>query len=214
MTQERNLFRQELEKNKKETISKHQSTASTIPSIHPSSSSPIKKLLANYDLLNDDTKKEVLAAALTSNNIDFQRKVFSKKGLAKSDESTKQAKLAKELIKLANTYKVPELKFSDQASKRRSAYNAWVTKMRTILSMFPGTMNLFQQDTIIPFSDPDCAENKAVFLLISSKIDTYFLKAIMIHNGKGDKALELIKMQCANIEALDKHHFHHLFTTL
>jgi len=47
---------------------------------------------------------------------------------ANSDDKTvvtstsAQAKLAKELIKLANTYKVPELNFSDQAGRRRFGY--------------------------------------------------------------------------------------------
>ncbi len=84
--------------------------------------------------------------------------------------------MAKELIKLANTYNVPELKFSDQASKRQTAYNAWITKLQTILSMFPGTMNLFQQDNIVPFSDPNCAKNKAIFLLLDQKLMLIFSK--------------------------------------
>jgi hypothetical protein len=76
---------------------------------------------------------------------------------------TKQAKLAKEHIKLANTYDVPELKFSEQAVKHQSSYTAWITKLKTILSRFPNTMNLIGRDAILPFSDPNCFENKAIF---------------------------------------------------
>jgi hypothetical protein len=32
--------------------------------------------------------------------------------------------------------------------------------------------------------------------------------------GKGDKALALIKLQCANVNVLDKDTFHHLFTNI
>jgi len=124
--------------------------------------------------------------------------LFSKKGLITQD----------------NTYNVPELKFSEQAVKRQSSYAAWITKLKTILSMFPNTMNLIGRDAILPFSDPSCIENKAIFLRISSKVDAYFLKAIMVHEGKGDKALDIIKNQCAHLGAAGKHHYHHLFTTL
>jgi len=40
-----------------------------------------------------------------------------------------QAKLAKELIKLANTYRVPELTFTDQASRRRFNFQTWFNKL-------------------------------------------------------------------------------------
>jgi hypothetical protein len=40
-----------------------------------------------------------------------------------------QAKLAKELIKLANTYKVPELTFTEKATKRRFNYQTCFTKL-------------------------------------------------------------------------------------
>jgi hypothetical protein len=43
--------------------------------------------------------------------------------------SSAQAKLAKELIKLANTYKVPELIFSDQANRCQFAYQTWFNKL-------------------------------------------------------------------------------------
>jgi len=171
-------------------------------------------LLDNYDSLNSDAKKALLSVALTSNNSEFQQVLFSKKGLINQDDMMKQAKLAKELIKLANTYNVPELKFSEQAVKRRSSYTAWITKLKTILSMFPNTMNLIGRDAILPFSDLNFFENKVIFLLIGSKVDAYFLKAIMVHEGKGDKALDIIKNQCAHLGAADKHHYHHLFTTL
>jgi len=165
--------------------------------------SPIKRMLDNYNLLDSSTKSAL--TTLIINYSDLQKILFSEKGEQK-EGSSKQAKLAKYLIKL--------LKFSEQASKRRSNYSAWVTKIKSILSMFPKTMNVLQQETIIRYTDPNGMENKALFLLISSEADAYFLKAIMIHEGKRDKALEVIKTQCAHIAAADMHHYHYLFTSL
>jgi len=89
-----------------------------------------------------------------------------------SDEATLQAKLAKELIKLANSYKFPELTFDIQASKRRYNFSTWFTKLQTILSMFPQTSNVIQDSGTIMFN-PNSNDfgNKALFLLISAKVD-------------------------------------------
>jgi len=51
-----------------------------------------------------------------------------------------QAKLAKELIKLANTYRVLELTFTDQASRRRFNFQTWFNKLWPILAMFLETL--------------------------------------------------------------------------
>ncbi len=56
--------------------------------------------------------------------------------------------------------------------------------------------------------------NKALYLLIGSCIDGYFQRAIKQFEGHGDKALEFIKKQCASISAMDRHYFHHLFTSI
>lgn len=46
--------------------------------------------------------------------------------LQQNKVGTSLAKLTKELIKLAERYKVPELKFNEQASKRRFNYQTWL----------------------------------------------------------------------------------------
>jgi hypothetical protein len=125
-----------------------------------------------------------------------------------------QAKLGKELIKLANTYKVPELTFNDKARARRTAYQTWFNKLRTIIAMFAETSQLIQGENIIPFKNIDCIGNRAIFLLIGSRVDAYFQRAIRKYEGKGDQALIFIKSQCASTTADDTHHFHHLFTSL
>jgi hypothetical protein len=130
-------------------------------------------------------------------------------------DATLQAKLAKELIKLANSYKIPELTFDVQASKRRFNFSTWYSKMQTILSMFPQTALIVQDpNTVTFYPNSNDIGNKALFLLIGAKVDSYFQRAIRHFSGHSDKALAFIKSQCANISTEDKLHFHHAFTTL
>ena len=112
-----------------------------------------------------------------------------------------QAKLAKELIKLAETYKISELVFETKATKRRSNYLTWWSKLRPILAMFPQTAVVFKDNEIIPFPNPNNIGNRALYLLIYSKVDEYFQWSIEQFEGFGDKALASIKIQCTNISA-------------
>jgi hypothetical protein len=115
---------------------------------------------------------------------------------------------------LANTFKVPELTFTDKATKRRFNYQTWFTKLRSILAMFNDTTCVIQGEIIIPYKDADCFGNKALFLLIGSRVDAYFQRAIRKFEGKGDQALSYIKNHCASTTADDTHHFHHFFTLI
>jgi hypothetical protein len=126
--------------------------------------------------------------------------------------SSAQAKLAKELIKLANTYKVPELIFSDQANRCQFAYQTWFNKLRPQLAMFPETCTVIQGEKIVPFADSGCVGKKALYLAIGSR--DYFQRAIQKFEGRGDQALIFIKNQCASTSADNTHHFHHLFTSI
>jgi hypothetical protein len=133
----------------------------------------------------------------------------------KSKDISLQAKLAKELIKLASSYKIPELTFDVQASNRRFNFSTWFAKLQTILSMFPQTASVIEDSGTIRFyENSNDLGNKALFLLIGSKVDTYFQWAIRHFAGQGDEALAFIKSQCANISNEDRTHFHHAFTTL
>jgi hypothetical protein len=125
-----------------------------------------------------------------------------------------QAKLAKELIKLAETYKISELVFETKATKRRSNYLTWWSKLRPILAMFPQTAVVFKDNEIIPFPNPNNIGNRALYLLICSKVDEYFQWSIKQFEGFGDKALASIKIQCTNISAEKMQHYHHMFTSL
>jgi hypothetical protein len=83
-------------------------------------------LLEKYDMLDDDNKNELLKYVISSGNENLQSRLLM---LQQNKVGTSLAKLTKELIKLADSYKVPELKFDEQAGKRRFNYQAWLTKL-------------------------------------------------------------------------------------
>jgi hypothetical protein len=75
--------------------------------------------------LDDDSKKALMTAAISTNNLDFQHALIT---LCQNQTNTGSlAKLAKELIKLADTYKVPELHFEEQAKRLRYNHHAWIS---------------------------------------------------------------------------------------
>ena len=87
-------------------------------------------------------------------------------------------------------------------------------KLRPILAMFPQTAKVLPSDTIVPFADPHCTGNRALYLLVCSRVHLYFQRAIKQFEPFGDKALDLIQKQCAHKSRMDKHYFHELFTGL
>jgi hypothetical protein len=148
---------------------------------------------------NDTTTKKITASAnevqdllALINTPSKHQDVFDK--VDNANEATQQAKLAKELIKLATSYKIPELTFDVQASKRCFNFSTWFSKLQMILSMFPQTASIIQDDgNIMFYSNSNDFGNKASFLLIGAKVDTYFQRAIRHFSGQGDKALAFIK---------------------
>jgi hypothetical protein len=177
-------------------------------------SSPIQKLLTNYTNLDEDSRKNLFQLALMSNNEPLQRALIELQQTQGNNSHYSQAKLAKELIKLAQTYKVAELTFDNKATKRRTNYFLWSTKLRPILAMFSQTSKVLNSANVVPFDDADCVGNKALYLLVSATVDEYFQRAIKQFEGYGDKALAFIKTQCADISPEDTYHYHHVFTTL
>jgi len=91
------------------------------------------------------------------------------------------------------------LKFDQQASKRRFNYQAWLMKLQPILAMFSQTVR---------FKNPHAIGNRALYLLIASRTDSYFQRAIKQFDSFGDMALELLQEQCAHISREDKSYFH------
>jgi hypothetical protein len=177
-------------------------------------SSPIQKLLDNYDTLDDDNKKSLFQLAMTTENPELQRTILHLRESKMTHLTSLQAKLAKELITLSEKYKVPELTFDTKATKRRANYYLWSSKLRPTLAMFPQTNKVIVDGNITSYENLEDIGNKALYLLISANFDEYFQHAIKKFKGYGDKALSFIKIQCANISSEDTHHFHHIFSTL
>jgi hypothetical protein len=80
--------------------------------------------------------------------------------------------------------------------------------------MFSHTSSILADDGSVPFADRACTGNKMIHLLIGSWVDGYFQHTIKQLDGRVDKASALIKLQCASMNALDKDHFHHIFTSI
>jgi len=81
-------------------------------------------------------------------------------------------------------------------------------KLLPILAMFPQTSSVLPKDKVVPFVDPTCIGNRALYLLLSARTDPYFQHAIKQFEPFGDKALELLQEQCAHISREDKSYFH------
>ncbi len=172
----------------------------------------LEEMLEKYDELDDDSKKMLTQHAITTDNADLQRRIMALR--THQGTNITLAKLTKEIIKLADTYKVPELRFDEQASKRRFNFQNWIMKLRPILAMFPQTASVLPADSVVHFTDPHNIGNKALYLLLCSRTDAYFQRAVKKFEPFGDKALELIQKQCAHISRMDKHHFHEVFMGL
>jgi hypothetical protein len=89
-------------------------------------------MLDRYDQLDDSSKQALMHQAISSNNEVLQSRLVMLRDADKKD-GLSLAKLTKEIIKLADTYKVPELKFNEQASKRRYNCQTSIIKLRPIL---------------------------------------------------------------------------------
>lgn len=162
--------------------------------------------------LDDDSRKMLIQHAITTDNAVLQKWLMELQ--ASQANSISLEKLTNEIIKLADTYNVPELRFDEQASKRQFNFQKWIMKLRPIVAMFPQTAGVLPIDTVVPFTDPQTAGNRALNLLICSRTDSYFQRAIKQFEPFGDKVLDLIQKQCAHISRMDKHHFHEVFTGL
>jgi hypothetical protein len=78
-------------------------------------SSTLETMLEKYDELDEDSRKMLIQNAITTDNAVLQQPLMELR--ATQGNKISLAKLTKEIIKLANTYKVPELCFDEQASK-------------------------------------------------------------------------------------------------
>jgi uncharacterized protein YdcH (DUF465 family) len=73
----------------------------------------------------------------SSNRAKFSDSVIAISSAIILEDHVLQAKLAKELIKLASSYKIQELTFDVQASKRQFSFSTWFSKIRQSCLCFP-----------------------------------------------------------------------------
>ncbi len=76
-------------------------------------SATMEAMLEKFSELDDDSKKALMHHEITTNNETLQNRLMKLR--ESSGNNYNIAKLTKEIIKLAETYKVPELKFDEQA---------------------------------------------------------------------------------------------------
>jgi len=94
---------------------------------------------------------------------------------------------------LADTYKVPELKVDEQASKCRFNYQAWIMKLQPILAMFPQRATVLPRDKVIPYADPTAMGNLALYLLLLSSLIPIFNEPFANMNPLVTKCLNCYK---------------------
>ncbi len=105
----------------------------TAAPVHGEISYTMNAMLEKYETLDEDSKNELLKYAISTGKEHLQSRLLM---LRQGKSGTSLAKLTKELIKLAESYNVPELKFDEQASKRGFNYQACLMKVQPILAMF------------------------------------------------------------------------------
>jgi hypothetical protein len=125
------------------------------------------------------------------------------------------AKLTKDLLTHSEKHKVTELKYEEQAGKRRLYFHNWLTRLASVIKMFFQTASVLDTDNdIILFPDPHCIGIQALYMLLCSKVDNFYCNLIQRENNKGDKVLKLLKSYCASCKIVDNNHFHREFTNL
>ena len=128
-----------------------------------------------YNELSEDNKQALLTQALLTNNTALIHRLLM---LTSKNTSVSLANLSEKLLTHEDKHKVPELRYDVQANKRRLLYHNWFTRLLPIIKMFPQTSPIYHDNTIIPFNEPSCIGNQALFLLISAKVDNFYRNLI------------------------------------
>jgi 16S rRNA G1207 methylase RsmC len=80
-------------------------------------SSPVQKLLDNFEILGNDSKKAIFQLVMNTNNEVLQCETIHLQESKMTYQKTLHAKLARELIAFAEKYKISELTFDTKATK-------------------------------------------------------------------------------------------------
>jgi hypothetical protein len=176
----------------------------------------IEDTIPQYQELTEEGQKDLWLSALASNDTTLIRELTSicVKN-TKANSGTQLAKLAKDLLTHSEKHKVNELKYEEQARKRRLYFHKWLMQLAAVIKMFSQTAPVLDvDDKIILFLDPMCIGNQALYMLLCSKVDNFYRNLIQHEHNLGDKALKLLKSYCASCTLVDKNHFHREFSSL
>ena len=77
--------------------------------------------------------------------------------------------------------------------------------------MFDETSSELPDESVIIFDDPKAAGNKALFTLLTARIDKPCQDMIRPFNGLGGKAMQQLFTRFAPITQIDTDHFHQQF---
>jgi len=136
----------------------------------------VEHLTKQYQELNEDGQKDLWLGALASNNTDLIQALTNIRLQNNNTNSKSQlAKLTKVLLTHSEKHKVTELKYEEQAGKRRLYFHNWLTRMSAIIKMFSQTAPVLDvENNIIEFDDPNCVGNQALYMLLCSKVDNFY----------------------------------------
>jgi hypothetical protein len=136
----------------------------------------VEHLTKQYQELNEDGQKDLWLGALASNNTDLIQALTNIRLQNNNTNSKSQlAKLTKDLLTHSEKHKVTELKYEEQAGKRRLYFHNWLTRMSAIIKMFSQTAPVLDvENNIIEFDDPNCVGNQALYMLLCSKVDNFY----------------------------------------
>jgi len=176
----------------------------------------VENLTKQYQELNEEGQKDLWLGALASNNTNLIQALTNIRLQNNNNNSKSQlAKLTKDLLTHSEKHKVTELKYEEQAGKRRLYFHNWLTRLSAVIKMFSQTAPVLDaENNIIEYADPKCVGNQALYMFLCSKVDNFYRTLIQRQHNHGDKALSLLKSYCASCTIVNKNHFHREFTNL
>ena len=168
-----------------------------------------------YVNMGDTDRDKIWEHALASDNTTYLEAIaMLPSKLPNASSIVSVAKLTKELLTHAEKAKIDMLRWDEQASKRRSNFNSWLPKIKAIIGMFDETSSVLPDESVIIFDDPKAAGNKALFTLLTARIDKPCQDMIRPFNGLGDKAMQQLFTRFAPITQIDTDHYHQQFVGL
>jgi hypothetical protein len=100
----------------------------------------IEDTIPQYQELTEEGQKDLWLSALASNDTTLIRELTSiRVKNTKANSGTQLAKLAKDLLTHSEKHKVNELKYEEQAGKRRLYFHKWLMQVAAVIKMFSQT---------------------------------------------------------------------------